>query len=767
MPPLLCLGGILSDDANRTSADLSAWAHVDARGRPHLLEEHLEQVGELAGRFARRFQSEGFARLAGRWHDLGKYTVAFQNLIRRENGLEAHLEQEGPVGPRDHSTAGALHAREVLGGELGTPLAFVIAGHHAGLANAEALADRLQQEPRQRLYAQVLSRPVPEALLRAEGTLVLPEFLATRPSSPRELKVWRRRMEVWTRMLFSALCDADFLDTEAFFNAERAALRGESPAIPVLRDRLSRHLEALGERVRAQGPLSEVNRVRAEVLEACLAKAEERPGVFSLTVPTGGGKTLASMAFALEHAARHGLERVVVAIPFTSIIEQNAAVYAEALGGDAVLEHHSGGDPERETARNRVAAENWDRPVVVTTTAQLFDSLFANRPGACRKLHRLAGSVIVLDEAQTLPPGLLAPILDVLRTLVSDHGASVVICTATQPALGQRPGLAEGFEQVREILPDPREAFRRLRRVRVRWPAEDEPWTPERLAEDLAGESSVLAIVHRRDDARRTCEALDARLGDKRTIHLSALMCPAHRSDVLEKVRVRRVRGESVRLVATQLVEAGVDLDFPVVYRALGGLDALAQAAGRCNREGRLDRLGELRVFLSSTEPPPGVPSTALGVTRELLGANPELELFEPSTFAAYFKRLYGSKSLDAKGIQEQRERLRFRETAERFQLIEDGWSAPLVVPYGESSAWVAELEREGPSRDRLRWLQRYTVNVSRRQRDDWLARGCARWVAETVVVLGEGLGAAYSKRLGLVPERVGTWSPTALLVDG
>ncbi|RKI05467.1 CRISPR-associated endonuclease Cas3'' [Corallococcus sp. AB038B] len=742
----------------------AAWAHVDEQGRPHLLEEHLEAVGELAARFARRFGSEEWARLAGRWHDLGKYTAAFQRRIREENGIAAHLEQEDSSGPRDHSTAGALHSREVLGPDVGTPLAFVIAGHHAGLANAEALADRLQQEDRQRLYAQVLAWPAPEALLRVERLLTLPDFLAVRPTSPRETRAWRRRLEVWTRMFFSALCDADFLDTEAFFDAGRAALRAGSPPIPILRDRLSRHLGGLKARVQAQGPLSEVNRVRAEVLEACLTRAAERPGIFSLTVPTGGGKTLASMAFALEHAVKHELERVVVAIPFTSIIEQNAAVYAEALGEDAVLEHHSGGDPERETARNRMAAENWDRPVVVTTTAQLFDSLFANRPGACRKLHRLAGSVIVLDEAQTLPPGLLAPILDVLRTLVSDHGASVVICTATQPALGRRPGLAEGFEQVREILPEPREAFRRLRRVRVCWPDADEPWSHERLADDLSRESSVLAIVHRRDDARRVCEALDSRLGDARTVHLSALMCPAHRNQVLDEIRERRTRGEHVRVVSTQLVEAGVDLDFPVVYRALGGLDALAQAAGRCNREGRLAEPGELRVFLASTEPPLGVPRTALGTTRALLGANPELDLFEPSTFDAYFKRLYGAKSLDAKGIQEQREQLRFRETAERFRFIEDDWSAPVVVRWGDAPALVAELEQRGPSRDRLRRLQRFTVNVTRRQRESWLASRRARWVAETVVVLGEAEATAYDARLGLVPERVDALAPG---VDG
>ncbi|MFB1482291.1 CRISPR-associated endonuclease Cas3'' [Corallococcus sp. RDP092CA] len=741
----------------------AAWAHVDEQGRPHLLEEHLEAVGELAARFARRFGSEEWARLAGRWHDLGKYTVAFQNMIRRENGIEAHLEQQGPVGPRDHSTAGALHARAMLGGQ-GLFLAFIIAGHHSGLADKEQLElDRLNAPDRQALYAQALKWPIPEGLLRPHARPAVPSFLAPRPGGQESARERSRRLEMWIRMSFSALCDADFLDTEAFFDAGRAALRGGGPSIEALRDRLRAHLERLEARVRARGPLSEVNRVRSEVLASCLAKAAERPGIFSLTVPTGGGKTLASMAFALEHAARNGLERVVVAIPFTSIIEQNAAVYAEALGEDAVLEHHSGGDPQRETSRNRVAAENWDRSVIVTTTVQLFESLFANRPGPCRKLHRLAGSVIVLDEAQTLPPDLLAPILDVLRTLVTDYGASVVICTATQPALGRRPGLLEGFEQVRELAPEPREAFGRLRRVRVRWPASEEPLSHEHLAEELAAERSVLAIVHKRADAREVCEALDRRLGDESTFHLSALMCAAHRGEVLGRIREAVARGDSVRVVSTQLVEAGVDLDFPVVYRALGGLDALAQAAGRCNREGRLEEGGELRVFLSPTKPPRGVARTAMAVTQGLRAEAPDLDLFDPALFQRYFHGLYSAKSLDAKGLLPLREALCFRTTAELFQFIEDDWSAPVVVPYGDAREAVAELERLGPSRERLRRLQRFTVNVEKGKREAWLKSHCARWVAETVVVL-EAAEGAYDKRLGLVPERVGTWAPEKLV---
>lgn len=730
-------------------------AHIDEVGlRPHLLHEHLLQVGERARDFAERFGAGEWALLAGRWHDLGKYARGFQRLIREENGFEVHLEGAEEVGPRDHSTAGALHARQVLGKQLGSLLAFAIAGHHAGLPNREKLEERLERK--KDLLQHVLSARPPEALLRAIAP-PRPAFLERRNKEAAS-----RALELWMRMLFSALCDADFLDTESFLAPARARLREGAPSLESLRERLAQHLEGL----RARAAPTEVNRVRAEVLASCLQAASRAPGVFSLTVPTGGGKTLASLAFAIHHALSHGLERVVVAIPFTSIIEQSAAVYREALGEEAVVEHHSALDPVRETARNRVASENWDAPVVVTTTAQLFDSLFANRPGTCRKLHRLARGVLVLDEAQTLPPRLLAPILDVLGSLVRDYGTSVVVCTATQPALGRTVELPDGLEDVREIVPAEMRAFERLRRVRVRWPVSTEPTSYEALAGELALEPDVLAIVHRRLDARVLCENLDRSLGDTTTLHLSALMCPRHRGRVLAELKARKARKEPVRLVSTQLVEAGVDVDFPVVYRALGGLDSLAQAAGRCNREGRLEGLGELRVFLAPTAPPRGVAHTALEVTRGLLAEMPGLDPFHPDTFRRYFRRLYAARELDAESIQALRAQLRFEDTARSFHLVEDGWSAPVVVPWGEATEHVARLERDGPSRERLRALQGFTVQVEARQREAWLAQGLLRPVADTVLVLGPELAPAYDERFGLVPERVGLLQAGSLVVS-
>ncbi len=726
-----------------------ALAHLTLEGREHALLDHLRAVAEGAARFAAPFGSAEIARLAGLWHDLGKYAPAFQKMIREANGFEAHVEGDAG-GPRDHSSAGAIHAAQTLG-EAGQPIAFAIAGHHAGLANQSDLGERLRRK----------GDPAGEdrCLVRArDGGAPADLLTAAAPPLPAHLRGatddHRRAREMYTRMLFSALCDADFLDTEAFYREGQATLRGGSPAIGDLAFQLDRRLDAL----EAGAPATPVNRVRAEVRQACAAAAQAAPGVFSLTVPTGGGKTLASLSFALAHARQHGLARVVVAIPFTSIIEQSAQAYRDALPSEgAVLEHHSALDPRRETAQNRVAAENWDAPVIVTTTVQLLGSLFANRPSACRKLHRLARSVIVLDEAQSLPAGMLAPILDGLRTLVRDFGASIVICTATQPAFGKASWLDTGFDDVREIVPPEVRAFDRLRRVRTRWPRGPEPVSYEDLAQELARERDVLAIVHRRDDARELTTTLDQRLGDDATLHLSALMCAEHRSVVLAEIKARKQRREPVRLVATQLVEAGVDLDFAIVYRALGGLDALAQAAGRCNREGRLQGLGELRVFVAPTNPPRGVPEAGLAVTRGMLASVPDLDLFAPSSFTAYFRALYSTRSLDEKRIQEARAALRFKDVAELFKLIEDDWSAPIVVPYGpEAAARIHDVEQLGPSRERLRALQRLTVNVKRADRERWIQSGYARWVRDTVVVLDKRFASAYQDRFGLIPDRVG-----------
>jgi CRISPR-associated endonuclease/helicase Cas3 len=741
-------------------------AHLDDSLRPHSLRDHLYEVAVGAQRFAARFGAGELSYLVGLWHDLGKYSGGFQRMIREEHNVEAHIE--GDVsGPRDHSTAGAIHIYEKLR-PVGLLLAFAIAGHHAGMPDRKDLEERLKQADKRKLYADVLARA--ESAIREHSLTAARPPMLTGPAG-------KRLLEMWTRLVFSALCDADFLDTERFFKQENAALRGVEHSVADLCSVLDQHLTDVEQRVE----VSEVNRVRAAVRAACIAKAKEKPGVFSLTVPTGGGKTLAGLSFALHHAKQNELSRVIVAIPFTSIIEQTADSYRRvfaALGDDVLIEHHSSLDPQKETAKNRIASENWDAPLVVTTTVQLFESLFSNRPGACRKLHRLARSVIILDEAQSLPIGMLRPILDGLSTLVEHFGVTVVFSTATQPTfqkgqLEAQAGEVPGFTAVQEIVPDSVRAFDRLRRVQVCWPSDDVPVTWESLAQEIAAEQDVLAVVHKRRDARELCTVLDELLREECTLHLSALMCPAHRSSVLAEVKRRKQKRTPVRLISTQLVEAGVDLDFAVVYRALAGLDSLAQAAGRCNREGRLPELGQLRVFHAPTKPPMGVLTSALSITKTMLKGGP-IDLNDPGVFRLFFRRLYGNApSLDEKEIQELRAQLCFRQVAEKFRLIEDSWSAPLVIPYSDSDdgqdkdrvpSLLQELATFGPSRQRLRSLQRYTVTVPAKDREIWLAQGFAESVADTVVALKPAYQAAYHQRFGLCPDRVGIRSAEFLV---
>ncbi len=505
------------------------FAHTLA-GRPDSeweeLEAHLLKVSRLAEDFAAAFEAAEWGRLAGLWHDLGKYLPEFQ---RRLRGSGESVE---------HSGAGAAlaYAKDRI---AGLPLAFAIAGHHAGLANLTASEEGGPSPLQERLK---VNRPILDSLRPA-----LPEQL-TSPSLPRLPERLQRAglgsFEVWIRFLFSSLVDADYLATEDFYSPglRQAAVAGWAD-LPTLRLRLDDHVDSLAAGVPEELRSSPINVRRAEVLAACREKAELSPGVLSLTVPTGGGKTLAAMSFALRHAERHGLRRVIVAIPFTSIIEQNAAVYRRALGEANVIEHHSGLDPLAAEERNReaeirrrLAAENWDAPVIVTTNVQLFESLFAASPSRCRKLHNITRSVILLDEAQTLPEDYLLVVLEILKELVDYYGCTVVLTTATQPALTRRESLPQGLEAVHEIAPDPKSLVQDLKRVHFTWPDAAPAVLPyARLAEELGRHERVLAIVHRRRDARALAQALPA----EDRFHLSALMCPAHRSAKLANIRAR------------------------------------------------------------------------------------------------------------------------------------------------------------------------------------------------------------------------------------
>jgi len=754
-------------------------AHVraGADGRPvlHELLTHLQAVADGGSAHAKLFSAGDWAYLAGLWHDLGKYRPGFQRYIRETNDPDAHIESPVAAQAKTHSGAGALHAIESLehthgprGKLIGRILAYLIAGHHAGLYNGQDLSFRLSQATTRTERDEALAS-APADLL---STTSLPNIGAIRTERDGDTP---GRFALWLRMLFSCLVDADFLDTEAFMDEGKPhARQGFAPPAELL-TRFDAHMTRLA------GPAqpTPVNRLRADILRQCRDKAARPAGVFTLTVPTGGGKTLASLGFALTHAVTHGKRRVIYAIPYTSIIEQTAGIFRAALGEHDVVEHHSNAelDDTRENARSRLACENWDAPVVVTTNVQLLESLFAARTSRCRKLHNLVGSVIVLDEAQLLPVDFLQPVLDVLRLLVQDYAVTLVLCTATQPALTStqrfdpRKGL-RGFEAgtVCEIIDDVPALYAALERVDVHCPADlnrPEDWPS--LADRIVEHDTVLAIVNRRQDAHDLYTQLRAR--DARGLHhLSALMCPEHRSHTIAAIKGALSRrrealaqgdaAEPVRVVSTQLVEAGVDLDFPVVFRAMAGLDSIAQAAGRCNREGRLDGKGQVHVFVPPSEPPPGLLRQARDTCRNLWASSTAPDPVALELFDAYFNGLYADANLDRRDIcnmlrADRHMNLRFRDAAEAFRLIDDKDGGTVIVRYpvdGNESLnqWIAMIERDGPARWLLRKLQRYGVTLYQRDIQRMVAIGDIReltgcpglYVQESDVFYSDDLGA-------------------------
>jgi CRISPR-associated endonuclease/helicase Cas3 len=756
--------------------------------RLHRLEDHLRAVERLAAEKAEVFGSGQWAGLAGLWHDLGKYREGFQRYIRQANDPDAHIE--GRVGGRDktHSAAGALWAAEELARRFGPKgqvvsrvLAYLIAGHHAGLDNwHDGLSARLAGEDARRELHDTLAAAPPEGILRPGFAMpdlsALPIDRNTGIPGSFALRV---------RLLFSALVDADFLDTEAFMDGRKAAAREGYPTLAELARGFDSHMDEKLAEVRARGEAgSPVNRLRADVLRQCRDKAINAPGVFTLTVPTGGGKTLSSLAFALRHATTHGKRRVVYAIPYTSIIEQTADIFREIFGNENVVEHHSNvdADPDAETHRSRLACENWDAPLVVTTNVQFFESLFARRTSRCRKLHNLAGSVVILDEAQLLPVEFLQPILDVLRLLVRDYRVTLLIVTATQPALAEAESFdparrVRGFKpgEVTEIIDDVPALYRDLKRVQVHRPRDlnaRREWSD--IAREIAQHDAVLAIVNRRADARELYRLLRAaEVGG--LWHLSALMCAQHRSDAIAGIKAALLKRrqalasgrdqEPVRVVSTQLAEAGVDMDFPVVFRAMAGLDSIVQAAGRCNREGKLDGVGNVHIFVPPTGAPPGLLRHAEQTCRVVWSRVGDLDdAFDVGLFNDYFRRLYGDGNLDAKGICDALRvgpegDVRFRDAAEAFRLIDEQDSGTVLVRYlspnvkEDINALIGLLEREGPSRWLLRKLQRYSVTLYRRDLERLLRVGDVRPVAGLTDLYVQASDMLYDTKLGVNVE--------------
>lgn len=669
------------------------YAHTpNAQGHWHDLVAHLRATAEQARAFAERFGAGELGYYAGLCHDVGKFRAEFQQYLRACAAGQSAKKQP-------HARYGALYAAQ-----HNQFLPFIIDGHHRGMRDRVELRELLRENNLPSQLASVIERHLPELTRSPALPTHVPE---------RDALAW----ELLTRMLFSCLVDADFLDTERHFDPVRAAQRGQYPNLATLWARFEADQQALLQ----QAPDTPVNRARRAIYEACLAAAEQPPGLFRLTAPTGGGKTRAALGFALKHALAHQLERIIVALPYTSIIDQTARVYRDILGEEAVLEHHSAiqWDDTDEDAlqRQKLLSENWDAPLIVTTFVQLFESLFSNKPSACRKVHRLARSVIVLDEAQTLPVELLEPTTHALQQLVDYFGATVVICTATQPALEQ----VSFYQPPREIVPQPERWFTALRRVE--YYVEPEPLSRETLAERLANEPQVMVVLNARHDAVEVVQALrDAYPTLEGVFHLSTLLCPAHRWQVLSAVRERLARGQPCRLVATQVVEAGVDLDFPVVMRAIGPLDRIVQAAGRCNREGTRDH-GRVIIFeLQEGRAPSGVYRTGIDEARILLRTE-NADLHQPATYTEYFRRLFKNAQLDKYTIQRKRKDFQFAAVAAEYRLIREQTLPVVVLRYDEASVQRLLSEARGRlQRGQLppaRWywqIQQFMVNLYYRE---------------------------------------------------
>lgn len=711
-----------------------------------LLKDHLNTVAQLSEERAGKFGAGKLGKIAGLAHDLGKYSDQFQKRLA------------GSPGKVDHATAGAQEVHQKFNNMIGQALAYTIAGHHGGLPDGH------KGDPKN-LSERLAKKDIP-AYKAFEEEIEIPELnksdLAGMPC-PKDAAMAPFSFSFCIRMLYSCLVDADFLDTERFMNPEKFQSRPE----PVPMDRLFQRMEKkIGElaAISCQKP-SVINTARQDILQRCLTMAEADPGLFTLTVPTGGGKTYSSLAFGLKHAVKYNKDRLVYVIPYTSIIEQNAQVFRDVLEDPSqnetvVLEHHSNfeypdgsfDDWDKHEKASRLAAENWDMPIIATTAVQFFESLYANRGSRCRKLHNLVNSVIILDEAQMMPVEYMKPCLWALAELVLNYGVTVVLCTATQPAV---KNLLPGKLKTIEIMEDPEALQRLFKRVTVQYGQE---MTDEALAEAMAKNSQVLTIINTRRHARLLFDKLQENTADG-IYHLSARMCPAHRKLILAKIRQALQDGLPCRVVSTQLIEAGVDVDFPVVYRSAAGIDSIAQAAGRCNREGKRAE-GQVIVFDPEAHGMPGRGrfSAVAGLTRSTARRLEQFngELLSLAAIEYYFHQLLDLEkdNLDAQHILRMIEEGRhsfefpFNTIASKFQFI-DSATVPVVIPWDKKAEEIMEeTERHPFPASKARSLQPYVVQVYQHELDALRREGVIKTVGGLMNFLTDK--SFYDKQFGL-----------------
>ncbi|MGI5951952.1 MAG: CRISPR-associated helicase Cas3' [Brooklawnia sp.] len=666
------------------------WAHSkNVVGKRHLLSDHLRGTAELAKGFGEAFGAAELCYGAGLAHDVGKCIGPWQDyLLLREAKV--------PAAGVDHKTAGAWLFSDVAG----APGLLALLGHHSGMPD-QTVSDRGKRPDAEALG--MVRDLVRDAVLELEqllgGQSLIPPYW-----SGKELEA----LEMRVRMLHSSLVDADFLDTEAHFNAEPVRVRDPAD-FGQLFDRFLTNREGF---LRTR-PAARVDAIRESVFEESLNAAADEPGIYRLPGPTGSGKTISSTAFALRHAALHGKSRVVIAVPFLAITTQNAQVVRSLVDPDQVIEQHSAIDAKE---RSKLGAENWDAPVVVTTTVQLFESLLSNSPSKCRKLHNLVNSVLVLDEVQAIPVRVLPVVLDVLRILVKYFGVTVLLSSATQPAWDQLSAWRDDQEiAVRDVVADPSALYASLRRTETSWL---EVSTPTEFARLIRHEKTALVIVNKTGQARDLARLL-AEESPHQVLHLSTRMYAAHRAKILEQARDLLARGEPFVLVSTQLVEAGVDLDFPVVFRVMAPAENLLQAAGRCNREGALQS-GRLVVVDCSEWTPlrdyeTGIAKTVQHFKRQAV------DLDDPEAMDAYFADYYETAAVDrqvqATKINSDRRQLYMRSVARAFRMIEDDSLTVVVAQAPGAEELLADFRQVqarggAPGPERWRRLQQFCVSI-------------------------------------------------------
>lgn len=716
----------------------------------HSLSTHLKNVGKLSSEFSSKFGMAELSKIGGLFHDFGKAYLGWQEYIRDKSGYSGNSR----IDIIPHAIHGAIYTYEKYGPVLGKILAYIIAGHHTGLYDWNSLFFEKFEKNNHLVKEIINENNISSDILNYEL---------------KNNNVFNKQQSIsfLIRMMFSCLIDADRLDAELFFNQEKFNNRKGYISL----NEMNNHFNNYMKRLQENSTNNLINEKRNQILNKCELLSKQNNNLFSLTVPTGGGKTLSSLKFALSNAITHNKDRIIYVIPYTSIIEQTASIFKQIFGKENVLEHHSNIEynDNESNIRNGLSTENWDAPIIVTTNVQFFESLFSSRPNRCRKLHNIVNSIVILDEVQLLPSEFLYPILRSIDELSLYYNTNFVLSTATQPALLKRNGF-DGLENVIEIIGTKEEVndlYRSLNRINICLPEnlnEKTSWAV--IANELIQYEQVLCIVNTRKDARDLYKLLPSD-----TIHLSRFMCGQHILDKIIEIKGKLKNNEPVRVVSTQLVEAGVDFDFPIVYRAMIGLDSLAQAAGRCNREGKLES-GTFKVFIPESEIPLSFKSAYSSCMSILEKTEDNNDLFSPKNFDNYFQNLFwkrGNDNLDKKGIlkllQDKKHKrinlndyindrdyiedneylnFNFKTISDNFKLINDEDMISILVNY-KNNIDITNIDKNF-----LRKVQRYMVNVYEKQFDKLKKTNSITEICENMFLLND---ANYNDSIGVIYE--------------